>query len=252
MFALPYFLVRNYLEKTGRYWELDLLRGVAVIAMVVFHLLFDLNYFAGQAFNLNSGLWFAIGRLSGIAFIFLVGVSLTLSYSRLLGQTEKQIKSKFLKRGFKIFLYGMAITAFTLLAFPRETILFGVLHLIGLSIILSVPFLKLKRENLFLGAALVVLGLFLSTIGFDFPWLLWLGLPPAGFITFDYFPLLPWFGLVLLGIFFGKQFYPQGKRKETGDFSNNLFGRALCFLGRNSLPIYFLHQPIIVAIILLI
>ncbi len=243
-----------YLGRTGRYWELDFIRGLAVIAMALFHLLFDLNYFAGQSFSLDSGIWFFVGRFSGTAFIFLAGVSLTLSYSRVSGLSQKQINSGFLRRGLKIFLYGMAITVFTLLAFPQETILFGVLHLIGLSIILSAPFLKLRgKENLFLGTVIIVLGLIVSTMRFGFPWLLWLGLTPLNFITFDYFPLLPWFGLVLLGIFFGKLLYPRGKRKiEIVDFSKSILVRAVCFIGRNSLPIYFLHQPIIVAIILLI
>jgi uncharacterized membrane protein len=81
----------------------------------------------------------------------------------------------------------------------------------------------------------------------DFPWLIWLGLTPAGFQTLDYFPLLPWFGVTMLGIFMGNIAYPGYRRKyNLIDLSNQQLISALELMGRNSLLIYIVHQPLLV------
>ena len=61
--------------ETKRFWEIDALRGVAIIMMVIFHTVFDLNYFGSYGFDLYSGLWFYVARATATIFIFLVGVS---------------------------------------------------------------------------------------------------------------------------------------------------------------------------------
>jgi len=68
------------LEK--RFWEIDFLRGLAIIMMILFHLLYDLNYFGEYNLNLHSGFWWYFARMTATIFILLVGISLTLSFSR--------------------------------------------------------------------------------------------------------------------------------------------------------------------------
>lgn len=242
-----------YLERFSRFWEIDFLRGLAVIAMIVFHFLFDLNLFASYSFDLHSGLWFLVGRFAAFTFIFLVGLSLTISYSKAKQQLPREkLFAKYLWRGLRIFFLGMLITIFTFLFFPQATIWFGVLHLIGFSIILACFFIPFKRLNLFFAFAFILAGLFISTVRFDWPWLLWLGFYPSGLYTFDYYPLLPWFGIVLLGLYAGKSLYPKAQRtQKPGDLSGTQPIKALCFLGRHALVIYFLHQPILVALLYL-
>ena len=65
-----------------RFWEVDFLRGWAIVLMVLFHLAFDLNYFGAQQIELTSGFWFYLARFTASLFLLLVGVSLTLSHSR--------------------------------------------------------------------------------------------------------------------------------------------------------------------------
>ncbi len=92
---------------------------------------------------------------------FLMGVSLTLSNSRaqITGKyREGGLFKKYLKRGLKIFSLGLLITLATWIFIPQEFIIFGVLHFIGISIILSYPFLKSKYLNLFLGIGLIIIG----------------------------------------------------------------------------------------------
>ena len=97
----------------------------------------------------------------------------------------------------------------------------------------------------------LVIGTLLYTVYFDFPWLLWLGFTPHNYYTLDYFPLLPWFGFVLLGIFVGSRLYAGNERRfgltVGGD---NRAVEGLRYLGRRSLLIYFVHQPVIIAVLL--
>lgn len=231
-----------------RFWEIDALRGMAVVMMIAFHLLFDLNYIAGYSILLASGFWLAFARTTLLIFLLLVGISLGISYSRIKDKMNaKGIRKKYLKRGIKIFCYGLAITAVTFLAFPGNTIWFGVLHSIGISIILSIPLLSHKKLNIIIGLAVIILGLILTQFTASFPWLLWLGLQPTNFYTFDYVPLLPWFGVVLLGVFAGKSIYEKRTPGRMPPAS-----RPLCFLGRHSLLIYLLHQPVLVGLLLLV
>lgn len=241
-----------------RFWEIDFLRGIAIIMMVLYHLLYNLHYFAHFNINVYSGFWMYFARTTATIFIFLVGVSLSISYSRVKlfssGATkEMRLFLKFLRRGLKVFSWGLIITLVTRIFLGKAFIIFGILHLIGISIILAYPFLKLRYWNLLIGVLCIFLGAYLKGFSFDFYWLSWLGFRPAQFYSVDYFPLLPWFGLVLLGIFFGNIFYADYSRKfQLVEFSSLSGVKLLCFLGKHSLLIYLLHQPLMIAVFYLL
>jgi uncharacterized membrane protein len=228
-----------------RFWEIDFLRGTAVLMMIAFHMLYDLNYFGLASLNVETGFWkwFAVATAS--IFVTLVGVSLSISHSR-----RRDYRRHFV-RGMKIFLLGLAATIVTWLFIGDGFVVFGILHFIGLGIILAYPFLRLGRLNLAIGLIFVAIGIYLYSVLFDFRFLLWLGLRPYGFHTVDYFPLFPWFGLILIGLFLGKNLYPEGKRK-FGFEMPEMLPRKVCRLGRHSLLIYVVHQPVIVALIYLL
>ena len=235
------------MKKIKRLWEVDTTRGIAIIMMIISNFILDLAVFAGQNINITSGFWLYFARLTAFLFIFIAGLSLTLSYSR----TGKNFRKYFL-RGIRIFGWGLLITLLTWFVFPQNTIWFGILHLIGLSIIISYPFLKMKKLNLIIGLLIVFLGFYLDKIIIDSPWLIWLGLKHQGFSSFDYVPLLPWFGVFLIGIFLGNILYPEGKSKlKFSDFSDKLIIRFLTKFGRNSLFIYLIHQPILIGLLIL-
>ncbi len=240
--------------KNQRFWEIDLLRGIAIIMMIIFHILFDLDFLGVVQINLYSGVNLLFLHSIGIIFLLLVGVSLSLSYSRSENVLPKRkIWLKFIKRGIIVFCLGLIITVVTWFSLDRGFIIFGVLHCIGLCIIFSVPFLKYRFSNLVLGAILVFIGIVLKTMVFDFPWFLWAGFVPRGFYTIDYFPILPWFGVVLIGVFIGNILYSNYKRSfHINDFSRFKFVKLFCFLGRHSLVIYFIHQLVILSLIYLI
>src|SRR3989338_17064 len=231
-----------------RFWEIDFLRGIAIVMMIIFHLMFDLAYFGSYSINVSSGFWLYFARATALMFIFLVGISLALSFSKAGNLRKWRIKN--LKRGLVVFFFGLIITLITWLFLREEFIIFGILHFIGISIIISMFFIDLKHWNLLLGIFLISLGIWLSDFTFNFPWLLWLVFQPASFYTLDYYPLLPWFGVVLIGIYFGGLLYKKNTRKfKITDFSKSLLVKLFGFLGRNSLLIYLMHQPILIVLL---
>jgi len=228
-----------------RFWEIDLLRTNAIAVMLAFHTLYLLSYFGIHYTNLQRGfwLWFAAG---GGTFIFLAGVSLTISRSR----TKRM--SGFMLRGLKIFAWGMAITLVTWLISRTAYVKFGILHFFGVAFILGPLFLRFRFINLILGIALMATGFLLRSVPVDFPWLLWLGLRPPTLPMFDYIPLLPWFGLFLIGMFSGEMLYPQGNRRFSIHEFNGPTISALTFPGRHPLVIYLLQWPAIIGVLLIL
>lgn len=244
--------------KAGRLWEIDALRGTAVITMVIYHLGWDLVSFGIAAFNPYEGIWFLIQRYTCITFILLSGLSLTLVDRNLerRGVDTRGRLIHFLKRGAWIFMWGMVLTVVmgTLrwMGVLAGGVDFGVLHLIGFSTIAAFPVLR-KPWLAFAGwATLVVLGGFTPGWNIDSPWLVWLGFFPADYYALDYFPIIPWFGVALLGVAIGNWVYPQGQRTfALADYGENSVVRALRFMGRHSLTFYLLHQPILFGIVYL-
>jgi uncharacterized membrane protein len=241
----------------NRFWEIDSLRGIAIIMMIIYHIIFDLYFLEIYDFDIHT-LGFRVFLYPiGTLFLFLVGVCLTISYNRSKKNfSEKVLFKKFLFRGLKVFGLGLIITFFTWFFIGEGFIVFGVLHCIGVSIILAYPFLRFKFSYfvvVFCLFVVIVGGVLLRSFTFDFSWLVWLGFIPSGFYTLDYFPLLPWFGVVLVGVLFGNVLYEDGVRSfHVVDLSENFLVRFLCFLGRNSLLIYFVHQPVVLVFLFLI
>lgn len=230
-----------------RFWEIDFLRGIAIVMMVIFHTLYMLDYFNVHAFNISSGFWFLFARMTAVVFLVLVGISLTLSYSR---ASQNVNFSKYAKRGLTIFSFGMLITLITWIFVPKSFVIFGVLHFIGVAIMLSYLFLKFRYVNLALSVAFITIGFLIQNIVVSVPWLLPFGLAPARFYTLDYFPIFPWFGVVLIGIFLGNTLYlGYNRRFKLANLSKFAFIRALCFLGRHSLLIYVTHVPVIISVL---
>ena len=227
----------------SRYWEVDAARGVAILMMVVYHFTYDLYAFGGYAVDAVSGFWARFADATAGLFLLLVGVSLAITAVR--GDSGFQT---YLLRGLRIFGYGMLLTA-VFLVFGMGIVAFGILHLIGVSIVLAYPFLKLKLANLVLGVTVFAVGLYVQAGDpTGSPWLLPFGVVPEGWAMPDYRPLLPWFGVVLIGLFIGNVVY--GKGRPSG-FTNRspVAVKPLLPLGRNSLAIYLVHQPLLVALL---
>jgi uncharacterized membrane protein len=232
----------------ARFWSIDFLRGIAVSTMVVFHFLFDYDFFARGGLDLYSGAWFWLGRLAAVLFVFLAGMSVVF-WGRRHAAVFSTLAKRMLSRGLLLLGAGMLITLFTWLFFPRYAIWFGVLHLLGTATILSVPLVSKPRLALVAGALIALIGVAVSMGALIAPRLL--GMFDFAFATFDYFPLFPWLGVFWLGLFAGD----WGMRNASAWFSLPAPAWPLLpqlrWLGCHSLAVYFAHQPILVALLLL-
>lgn len=234
-----------------RYWEIDTLRGVAIVMMVIFHLMWDLVSFdITPDVVLYAGFWKYFQRTTAITFLLLVGISLTVSYRRAKAQQpDVALFPKFFWRGLRIFGVGMG---FTVIAWATGFgyVHFGILHLIGTAIILAYPLLEYRWLNLILWLIFFFLGGAIRYIYLPHNWLAWLGFHTRLYAPLDYFPLIPWFGVVLLGIAIGNAVYrPQGRLIPLPDLSAWVPVRLLQWLGKHSLIIYVIHQPLLLAIL---
>lgn len=230
---------------TVRFWEVDAARGVAILMMVLYHLLYDLDTFGGYSIESTSGFWALFADATASLFLFLVGVSSVVSFRKSGG--GQGLFGKFFLRGLRVFGYGMIVTVVTW-ALGMGLIVFGILHLIGVCMILAYPFLRHRFLSLTVGLLVIAAGLWLMSQNFSTQslWLLPFGVVPDGLFMTDYRPLLPWFGVVLLGVFVGSLVYGEGKRVAG---RAPFVARPLGFLGRWSLGIYLVHQPVMVAVL---
>lgn len=241
----------TFILAPDRLWQVDALRGVAIVMMVVYHLVWDLRGLAGYDINVYSGFWHYWQQVTANLFIVLVGVSLTLSYGRATqkGGTHAARWGKYALRGAVIFTWGVVVGLVTYAFDPSHYVRFGILHLIGFSIIIAYPFLRLRWLNMILGIFLLLLGQIIPLFGIDNPWLGWLGLTASPRPAFDYFPLIPWFGVVLIGIFIGNMFFRHGAESPP---TNRSPFRLLRLMGQNSLLIYLIHQPVLITVLVLL
>jgi len=226
-----------------RFWEIDFVRGIGILLMLVSNFVTDLQFFYGYS-NYET-FWWVFARATATIFLLIAGISLTISYSK------NNSFAKHFKRGLYIFGLGLIITLVTWFFIPQNFVRFGILHLIGISIILSFILLKFdKKIALIVGIFAILIGFLIKNVNSATNYFSWLGLTTNTFSAVDYFPIFPWFGVVLIGIFLGKLFYPNGKRRfELKGFKQM---KLVSWIGRHSLIIYFVHQPVILVLLSLI
>jgi len=247
-------LVNTHVGK--RFIEIDLARGIAVVMMVVYHLLFDLWFFSLYPVPVTSGFWKYFAVATASLFLLLVGISVTISGAH----AEKTLSTrdfylKFFKRGLMILAIAAGITVVTWWYLGGDGfIVFGILHLIGFSIILSPVLFHRGKKTLLAGAFVIAVGIMIMQVRGP-AFLIPLGIFPESFYSVDYTPVFPWFGVVLVGIFLGETLYPGGLRGFSLPQFPNLQriamypGKAISFLGRHSLIIYIIHQPVIILLL---
>lgn len=233
---------------TNRYFLIDVLRGSAIGLMFIYHFCFDLNYFGHVRLDFNhQPFWLGFRALIVSLFLGVVGISLQLAHTR-----HWRARPFFQRLGL---LVGAAllVSLSSYLIYPNSFIFFGILHFIAVASLLGLLFLKLYYLNLILGVLVISIGLTVSQPFFDQPALQWFGLVTHKPITEDYVPLLPWFGVVLIGMFLGRWAVTQQPIPAWLQWQNEHFvSRTLAFGGKHGLLIYLLHQPILLGLLYLI
>ncbi|GAB6158744.1 heparan-alpha-glucosaminide N-acetyltransferase [Desulfotomaculum varum] len=222
----------------SRIWELDMLRGIAIVLMVFFHIIFDLHEFFQFPVAYATGPVYYIGKAAAVLFIGVAGISCTLSQNNT-------------RRGIKLLGVGLVITFITSLIIPGSHIVYGILHFLGSAVLLYNIMHKLHPGLLpVLGTAIIGTGFYLQHTGITGNKLLIpLGLPGPDFTSFDYYPLIPWLGVFLYGVAAGKILY---KKKASLFPAAPLQHNIINTLGRHSLFIYLVHQPVILSLLFLL
>ena len=207
--------------------------------MVVYHFVFDLHNFYGYAINPISTGWWLFARSTAILFLLLVGISFELSKHRGVQRRWKRIGI--------VALCALIITVATYIWDPVTYIRFGILHCIAVSLALLT--VLPKNNTLRFAIAIVVIGmgqLLLPSMRVAHELLLPVGIRPFIFPTLDYFPLLPWFGVVVLGTLIAKRLTVH---MHTYEQANSRVVEILALPGRHALLLYMLHQPLILLLL---
>ncbi|MDB5642231.1 MAG: hypothetical protein JWN07_1548 [Hyphomicrobiales bacterium] len=234
------------LTKAPRWPAIDAARGVALVAMFTFHLGWDLTAFGLAPQTLVTDPRFmGYGHVIAVSFIGLAGLGLTLAARRGIDWPRA------LRRIGKIALAAAGVTVATWFAFPDAYIFFGILHLIAVAGLLSLPLL---RAPTWLVAVIAVAALALPLVDapaiFNSDALLWLGLGSKIPLTNDWRPLLPWFGVMLIGVLAGRAVLARGLPAAVDAWRpRGVAGRALVLGGQHSLLLYLVHQPIFLALV---
>jgi uncharacterized membrane protein len=230
----------------ARFAVVDIARGVAIIAMVIYHFCWDLSYFRFIAADVGyDPQWVFVARSILAAFMVLVGVGLVLGH----GQGIRW--KSFWRRWIFVVAGALAISVATWFAFPQSFVYFGVLHAIALYSLLGLAFVRTPLWlAVVVAAAVIALPFFYSDALFDQKIWSWIGfwqIPPP---TNDLVPVFPWFGATLLGIIATRLILASKLSARLAAIApTGRLPRFLAFLGRWSLLIYLLHQPILLGMV---
>lgn len=224
--------------------SIDVLRGGAIAMMFIYHFCYDLSYYKLVNFDFYQTLGWVYFRVVIVSsFLFLVGVSLYLA-------SRHGIKRpRFLRRMAWLLGYASIVSLSSYLIFAERWIFFGILHFIALASVVGLLFCRFFWLNLWLGIAIIILGLTFSHPVFDQPMLQWLGMVTRLPGTEDYVQFVPWFGVVLLGMFTGKLVFERRPQAFIQWRSRHVLSQLLALGGRHSLHIYMLHQPLFLAML---
>lgn len=243
----------KHVTKKDHFAFLDAARGFAILLMFIYHFCYDLNYYGyiQQNFNYDE-FWINFRLIIVTLFLLIMGISLYLASYRGLH------KKRFQQRLILLIFYASLVSISSWMMYPKAMVFFGILHFIAVASILGLVFVRLDKINLgiinlFLGIALIAVSQTIKHPFFDQSLLQWFGLMTKLPITVDYVPLLPWFGVVLIGVYLGQllaqlppdSFFVHWQSRDPGS-------KLLILGGRYSLHIYILHQPLFLGILYII
>jgi uncharacterized membrane protein len=216
-----------------RVWEIDYIRGIALVMMIIFHFVFDLREFYGYKISYDSGVIYYIGKVSAITFMLVSAISCSFSHDNN-------------RRAIKLLATAALITIVTHLYDKQFGIKFGILHFLGICILLYPLLNKINSYVLaILATGAMLLGNYFDPLPIKHNYLFLFNLTSGSWVSVDYYPLLPWAGVFIFGIILSRMLYPN----KRSLFSYWPKFRPVTYTGRHTLWIYLIHQPVLLLLI---
>lgn len=233
---------------------IDWLRGFSIFLMIIYHFCYDLDFFGYIDTIFGRGYWMPFRYVIVIGFLSLVGVSLVIVHSETFSKGIRWSSMK--KRSWQLVLACIAVTVSSYFIAPDKLTVFGILQFVLVASWLALPFLNRPLTAFVLGIIVFTLGHTVSNSIFDPIYVHWIGMYETKRVALDYAPIFPWFGIVLLGIplaywFLGSETGNKlaklelSKTQRMSWLQLNHFNRWLEWMGKHSLVIYLVHQPLL-------
>lgn len=234
-----------------RFPELDIIKGFAVIMMVIFHFYY-LYYILGKDLNaINNPIISNFATISHTIFIIMFGVNFSINYKK------NKYKNDYYKKQLKKFsiysIIAIIISTITYNMFPNKFVIFGIFHFFAIALIMANLFAG--KKNIIIGLILFsVLNLLIGNIPskcYDIPLICFIsGIGNVKYQSIDHFPFIQFFMKVLVGMFIGENIYninirDQDSSKLNNFLETNFLLKIIRFFGKNSLYIYIIHWIIL-------
>ena len=229
----------------GRFDRLDVLRGVAIVWMALFHFCFDLNHFGffEPKHRFTVDVFWTTQRTAIVSlFLFCAGVGQAIALE------QGQSWARFWRRWAQVAGCAVLVSIGSAWMFPGSWISFGVLHGIAVMLILVRWMAPLRLWLWPIGALAIALPLLWRDEAFNGPWLRWIGLVTRKPVTEDFVPVLPWLGVMSWGVAAGQ--WVLSNRRAALEGAIPRAARALAWLGRWSLSFYMIHQPVLIGLLM--
>lgn len=224
-----------------RYLFIDNLRGIAFLFMVIHHIFYfkdvSNDYTTSYADNIFVQ---SSGTIARTLFIFLVGLSLSIPNKK-----EFNIKKR-LNRSLEILVNAGIISFITYMYYPDVFVRFGVLHFIALASLLGSYFIDKKQ----LTFVFMLVFLLLKPMSVNNSLIDTITGAKLNYNMMDYFPLFPWFGLLLFGLHVGQTSNLMDIEKALTNINSNIFteNNILTKIGQNALSLYTFHIILLIFI----
>lgn len=239
----------------NRIWYLDAWRGLAVIAMVLFHSLYLAQYLGYVEIDLFTSGWIIAARIVQWSFLLLVGISLHISFTRAIqkGSTVKEWRISRYKRAAVIAVCAALVSLVTWIFEPTWMVRFGILHLITIAVLVYSFTLPYQKYVFVLLGVLVLIPIIQSIeLSTEWAWLHVIGFPTTEAIfSFDFFPIIPWLAVPGIGIGIASiaeryRFFPRLQTIQINVIT------PLSWCGKYALHIYMLHIPVLYGVLVVL
>lgn len=226
-----------------RYDEIDILKGVAVILMIIFHFYYFPNQYGFTEIKYDTTLLKFIAKIAQIIFITCVGINLVFAKTK---NSDPQVH---LQRVMKIAFYALLMSLFTYHVFKEKYVKFGILHFVAFTSLILFTFV----DNVESMRIITAIFLILYVLNHFKPELFRTIPQPFAFIggfyndrysAIDHFPIMPWILLICVGTFIGNHLVNQNI--DTPNYiTNNAVSKTLKNIGKRSLEIYAVHWAVL-------